>query len=68
MPSQCNRRLRGARQLDLFGAPHVTRPATMPTWHQLPETARTTATHLIVRLLVEHVGSDLRSGGGRNDL
>jgi hypothetical protein len=42
----------------------------MPTWQQLPETARTTATNLMVRLLVEHASSDLRSGptGGRDDL
>jgi hypothetical protein len=42
----------------------------MPTWQQLPEMARTMATRLIVRLLVEHVGSDLQSGsiGGRDDV
>jgi len=44
-------------------------PAPMPSWQQLPETPRTTATSLMVRLLVEHTGSDLRSGsiGGRDD-
>ena len=49
---------------------HAMRPATMPSWQQLPETARTTATSLMVRLLVEHAGSDLRSGsiGGRDDV
>ena len=68
MPSPCNRRLHEGLQFDLFGPPHATRPATMPTWQQLPETARRTATNLIVRLLVQHVGGDLRSGGGCDDL
>jgi hypothetical protein len=69
MPGQRYRHLCEARQFDLFGSPHAQRPATMPSWQQLPETARTTATSLMVRLLVEHAGSDLQSGpiGGRDD-
>jgi len=70
MPRLRHRHLHEARQFDLFGPSHAQRPATMPSWQQLPETARTTATHLIVRLLVEHTGSDPRSGsiGGRDDV
>ena len=70
MPGPRNRRLREARQFDLFGPSHVVGPRRMPTWQQLPETARTTATNLMVRLLVEHASSDLRSGpiGGHDDL
>ena len=69
MPGQRHRHLYEARQFDLFGLPHAQRLATMPSWQQLPETARTTATSLMVRLLVEHAGSDLQSGpiGGRDD-
>jgi hypothetical protein len=69
MPRLRYRRLHEGLQLDLFGLSHVMRPATTPTWQQLPEAARTTATSLIVRLLVEHTGGDLRSGsiGGRDD-
>ena len=69
MPGPRNRRLREVRQFDLFGPSHVVGPGRMPTWQQLPETARTTAKSLIVRLLVEHAGGDLRSGsmGGRDD-
>ena len=68
MPHLRHRSLHEARQFDLFGPPHALRPATKPIWQQLPEAARTTATSLIVRLLVEHVGGDLRSGGGCDDL
>jgi hypothetical protein len=59
-----------ALQCDLFGPPNALRPVAMPTWQQLPEMARTMATRLIVRLLVEHAGSDLQSGsiGGRDDV
>ena len=69
MPRLRHRHLREALQIDLFDLSHVMRPATTPTWQQLPEAARTTATSLIVRLLVEHAGGDLRSGsiGGRDD-
>jgi hypothetical protein len=70
MPGPRNRRLREARQLDLFGPSHVVGPGRMPTWQQLPETTRAMATNLMVRLLVEHASSDLRSGpiGGHDDL
>ena len=69
MPRLRHRHVREALQFDLFGLSHVMRPAPTPTWQQLPEAARTTATSLIVRLLVEHAGGDLRSGsiGGRDD-
>ena len=69
MPGQRHRHLYEALQFDLFGCRMRMRPATMPSWQQLPETARTTATSLMVRLLVEHAGSDLQSGsiGGRDD-
>jgi hypothetical protein len=70
MPGQRNRRLREALQFDLFGLPNGIVPATMPTWQQLPETARKRVTNLMVRLLVEYASSDLRSGpsGGHDDL
>jgi hypothetical protein len=69
MPRLLHRRLHEALQFDLFCPPHAQRSATMPSWQQLPEVARTTATHLIVRLLVEHAGGDLRSRsiGGCDD-
>jgi hypothetical protein len=68
MPGQRHRHLYEARQFDLFGSRHAQRPATMPSWRNAG-TPRDAATSLIVRLLVEHAGSDLQSGpiGGRDD-
>ena len=70
MPRLRHRHLREALQFDLFSPPHALRLATMPSWPQLPEAVRAGATRLIVRLLLEHASSDLRSGsiGGRDDV
>jgi len=49
-----------SQQFDLFSDPQEQKPPSLPHWQSLPEGTRQKLTELMVRLILDHVGSAAR--------